>query len=163
MAARSNFRGFGELSAKLGALRDDKEIGKVLATGVRQALAPVKAKAKQLIPTGIDPHKSYKGRTLVPGFARRSIRSIVRTDRTKHKVTGRVGVRAEAFYAVQYVELGTVKMSPHPWLRPAFLSSEHAQIQALGDQLRAWIVGLAARHRSAGNEARAQTLESGLD
>jgi hypothetical protein len=34
-----------------------------------------------------------------------------------------LGVRPEAFYAVQFIELGTSKIPKRPWLEPAFRQS----------------------------------------
>jgi hypothetical protein len=39
-----------------------------------------------------------------------------------------MGVRREAFYAVQFLEFGTAKIPKNPWLRPAFASAQ-SQVQ----------------------------------
>lgn len=155
--AGARLEGFEDLAAKLKGLSDPKQIGKVLRTGVRQGMAEPKKKAQALIPVGIDAHKTYKGRLVAPGFAKRSIRVITKIARGGQMAYALLGVRAEAYYAVQYVELGTSKMAAHPWLRPAFLASRNPMIRAMGMELNAWIKGLAARKTGA---RRAQLLDN---
>lgn len=140
----SELKGVAELTKKLRELGhlDD---GKALRAGVRAAGRVVVNKAKALIPEGIDAHKTYKGRLVAPGFARRSIRSITVVSKDKQQATAVTGVRAEAFYASQFVELGTAKMAKRPWLRPAFHGSKPEQEKALADKLRAYILKVAAK------------------
>ncbi len=161
----SKFEGFAELSSKLATLSDDQTVASVLAPAIRAALIDVKKKAAAYLPDGIDPHKTYKGRTVAPGFARRSIRVLVKKHKTGEQVAGLIGVRAEAFYALQFVELGTSKMAARPWLRPAFLQSENAQIREIAQGMKAWIEDLARRHETtAGSKgaARAAVLRGGI-
>ena len=127
--------GVAELTRKLDAL-GKLEDGKALRAAVRAGIKPAEKKAKALIPVGIDAHKTYKGRLVAPGFARRSIRSITKLDRSKQKASAALGVRQEAFYAVQFVEIGTARQAAQPWLRPAFDSTLSQQQQAMADSLR---------------------------
>lgn len=117
---------------KLGKLED----GKALRSAGRAAGRVVAERARALIPKGDRPHRTYKGRIVGPGFASRNIRYIASLSKDKQKVTVVIGVRAEAFYAVQFVELGTSKMGKKPWLRPAFQSTIDQQQTALADHLR---------------------------
>lgn len=142
--AKSQFLGFDELAKKLSTLTSDEEIGKALSQAVRAALAEVVKDARSRIPVGTEAHRTYKGRLVAPGYARRSIRTLVRKDKTNHKVTGLVGVRAEAYYALQFVELGTSKMAAQPWLRPAFEASKDPAISQIGKGMRSWIEEKAA-------------------
>lgn len=130
--------GVAELMRKLGDLGalDD---GKVIRNATRAAGRVVADRARALIPKGTIEHRTYKGRLVAPGFASRSIRYIASLSKDKQKATVVVGVRSEAFYAVQFVELGTSKMERQPWLRPAFQSTTEQQQTAIADYLRKWI------------------------
>ena len=66
----------------------------------------------------------YTGRMVAPGFLKRNIgrKSILSADRTFVKVM--VGPRAEAFYGTQFVEIGTSRQPPRPWLVPAFTATK---------------------------------------
>jgi hypothetical protein len=162
--------GFDAVAAALRDLRDPKQTGKALLKGVRQGMQEPFKRAKELIPEGTEAH--YVGRwkgppgTLVhPGFARESIRVIAKADRDGQRAYALLGVRSFAYYAVQFVELGTSKMPAHPWLRPAFLGSRDPAIRMLGDGINEWISEVAAKHRSgakgyAGGAARADALDA---
>ncbi len=152
------FEGFGDLARTLGALSDPKQAGKVMAGGVREAMKDVKQRAAQLIPTGVEAHQVYSGRVVAPGFAKRNILLRVKRRDSEHRVIGRLGVALEAYYAVQYVELGTSKMAAQPWLRPAFLSSKDPTIRSIGEEVNNWIKGLAEHHTASGNIARGAQL-----
>lgn len=115
--------------------------GKALRRSARAAIQEPLQRARAAIPVGVDEHRTYKGRIVQPGFAKRSIRAIVTVSRDKKKVEAILGVKAEAFYAVQFVELGTTKTPARPWLRPAFQSSEAQQISTLSTELRNAITG----------------------
>ena len=47
-------------------------------------------------------------------------------------------VNADAFYAT-WVEYGTVKMSAHPYMRPAFEAKKSAAVDAMGTYLAFWL------------------------
>lgn len=127
--------GVAELTRKLDQL-GRLEDGKALRAGVRAGGRVVVKKAKELIPKGVDAHRTYRGRLVAPGFASRSIRAITVLSKDKQKASAVIGVRLEAFYAVQFVELGTSKMAKQPWLKPAFDSTLDAQQEALASSLR---------------------------
>jgi len=136
--------GVSELMKQLGELGalDD---GKAIRGATRAAGRIVAERARALIPKGTIPHRTYKGRLVAPGYASRNIRYIASLSKDKQKATVVVGVRSEAFYAVQFVELGTSKMERQPWLRPAFQSTIEQQQTAMADHLRAWIEKVAKR------------------
>src|SRR5262245_44899434 len=90
--------------------------GKALRRGVKAGMRPAQQRARAAIPVGVDAHRTYKGRKVTPGFARRSIRVIVKVSRDKQRAEAVLGVRAEAFYAVAFVEVGTSKTPAQPWL-----------------------------------------------
>lgn len=142
----SALEGTAELTKKLrqlGLLED----GKALRAGGRAAGRVVTSKAQGLIPVNKVNrlHRTYKGRLVSPGFAKRSIRYITVLSRDKQKVTVSIGVRKEAHYAVDFVEKGTSDMPAHPWLRPAFESTLNEQQKALGEHLKKVIEKIARR------------------
>lgn len=133
----SALEGAAELTKKLrelGRLED----GKALRAGGRAAGRVVTQKAQGLIPVNKvnKLHRTYKGRLVGPGFAKRSIRYITVLSRDKQKVTVSIGVRKEAHYAVDFVEKGTSEMEPQPWLRPAFAATVVEQQKALAAHLK---------------------------
>jgi HK97 gp10 family phage protein len=165
MPKKSPIIGFDELAKKLKTLKDPKEIGDAMKTEVRAVMLEVKATAAGLIPEGIDPHVTYKGRVVAPGFAKRSLRVVSRLDKKRGAAYAILGVRAEAFYAIQFVELGTSKMAAQPWLRPAFEQHADPAIRKVAQGLREWIVGIASKHSSgvySGGQARADQLLDSL-
>lgn len=111
------------------------ERGKALRRGLKAAMRPAQQRARAAIPVGIDKHRTYLGREVRPGFARRSIRVVVSVSRDKSRAVAVLGVKSEAFYAVQFVELGTSRTPAHPWLRPSFEATKHDQTQALAAEL----------------------------
>lgn len=145
-------KGVAELIAKL---RDIKSLddGKALRAGVRAGMRPALLAARSKIPIAKKPYKlskSYGGGTVQPGFAQKSIRMITTVSPDKQKATALLGVRKAAFFAVNFVELGTSKMSAQPWLRPAFYSTQEAQKQALADKLKAYLEKVAASSGTGG-------------
>lgn len=132
---RKGLEGVGELTRQLqnlGSLDD----GKALRTAVRAGMKPAYDKAKQLIPIGEVAHRTYKGRLVAPGFAQRSLKVVATLSKDRQKASAILGVSAEAFYAIQFVELGTSKMAAQPWFRPAFYGTREEQQSALADSLR---------------------------
>lgn len=113
--------------------------GEALLKAARAAAEPVLVKARDLIPVGVDQHKTYKGRVVAPGFAKRSIRIAARLSKDRKSASASVGVEPEAFYAVQFVELGTAKMAAQPWLTPAYESTREQQLALLNRQLKVFI------------------------
>jgi hypothetical protein len=58
-----------------------------------------------------------------------------------------VGVQKEAFYAVQFLELGTSKIPKRPWLEPAFRGAVSAVDAELQKRLKV-IIDRAAKRRA---------------
>jgi len=159
--------GFDELSQKLNTLSDPKEMGKALRSTVRNAMNDVKKVAAGLIPVGIDAHRTYKGRLVTPGFAKRSLKVVSTLDKRRGSASAILGVSSEAFYAIQFVELGTYKMAAKPWLRPAFNGSADKNIRKVAEGMREWIRGIADKHKVGvsgynGGEDRASQLLSSI-
>lgn len=114
----------------------DLERGRALRRSLRAAIKPALERAKASIPVGVDTHRTYKGREVQPGFARKNIRAVVSIARDKQSGAAILGIKNEAFYAVSFVEVGTSKAQAQPWLRPAFASTESQQTAALSTELR---------------------------
>jgi len=136
--------GFAELDAQLAAL-GDAVTGKALRGAVRAGGNVVKKQAQANIPVGSRMHKTYKGRWVAPGFSKRSLRVVTKLDRNKQRASAAIGVRAEAFYAALFVELGTAKNPARPWLRPAMANTQAAQIDAMGAAMRRAILRAAKK------------------
>lgn len=147
MAGAVNVEGLKELSAKL------KELGETVAArnlkgAAKDAMLPTEQAAKANIPVGSILHKTYKGRTVTPGFAQRSVKRAVTSARgSKNIVKAMVGVAREAFYAVAFLERGTSKMPARPWLVPAFESTQGQVLQLFKESLKKRIERAAKRRK----------------
>lgn len=124
-----------DLTAKLSAM-GKLEDGKALRTAVKAGIRPVFAQAKANIPKSPEFVKTYKGRLVGPGFASRNIRTISQLKPAEGIARASVGVRAEAFYAVNYVERGTKKQKAQHWLTDAAEQTLSQQDAAVADSLQ---------------------------
>ena len=122
-------KGARDLDQKLAELGKTIE-DKLVRAAVREALKPSLAAAKSSIPKGSKMHKTYKGRRVAPGFAARSLRRVVGKPQGG-KIRAALGVSQEAYYALQFLEVGTIHISPRPWLRPAFDSTKDTALDVL--------------------------------
>lgn len=113
----------------------DLQRGRILRKGLRTAIQPALQRAKADIPVGVDAHRTYKGRDVQPGFARKNVRAIVSIARDKQSGVAVLGVRSEAFYAVSFVEVGTSKAAAQPWLVPAFNGTKPKQTAELATEI----------------------------
>lgn len=128
--------GMRELSAQLATLGGKVGL-KALRAATRNAATPIVRAARLRVPVGTRAHRSYKGNLLTPGYARRSIKKTVRRrGRGRTVAIVDVGVRPEAFYAVQFLEVGTAKMAARAWLVPAFEAARDDVEQRLSAQLK---------------------------
>jgi HK97 gp10 family phage protein len=127
--------GVADLEKKLKALGEVASVP-ILRKATRAGIKPAFVKAQDTIPVGADAHRTYKGRLVAPGFARRSMRIVTRASEDGRKVSAAIGVRKEAFYAVLFVELGTSKMAARPWLRTSMSSTKDDQERAFADVLK---------------------------
>lgn len=128
--------------------------GKALRGAATFATTPVVRKARARIPIGTKVHKTYRGRYVSPGFASRNVKKKNTLSRDKTTAWSSVGVKAEAFYAVQFVELGYRaqkvggkrshkrgtsrgrRIAPQRWLEPSFDSSQQVILDRLKTKLR---------------------------
>ncbi len=136
-ASRAGLTGVAQLNAQLAALGEATR-KRALRAAVRAAGNVVVRAARTKAPVGTEPHKTYKGRLVAPGFAKRSVRQVVRLNREGDTASAAIGVRAEAFYATQFVEVGMPSrgIPAQPWLRPALAESQEAAEAALAASLR---------------------------
>lgn len=108
---------------QLGAVASVPIMKKAVRAGIRPALQ----RARQTAPKGSVAHRTYKGRLVAPGFGSRSIRTITTVSQDKRTFSAALGVRQEAFYMVNFIEIGTAKMPAQPWLRPAMAATKDQQ------------------------------------
>lgn len=143
--------GLAELDRKLLELGNPKAQGAALRASVSKAMKTVKAKAQANIasvsPGLAEIHRTYKGRLVGAGFASRSLTVVTRLSRDKQQATAMLGVKREAFYAINFLELGTSRTPPHPWLVPAFQASRKSAVAEVADVLRKRIKRIAGKGR----------------
>lgn len=125
---RDATRAITELGAKF-AVKELK--GTVVA-----ALEEVEHKARARIPRGTEPHRTYRGRLVSPGYAISTLHIETGVNKRTGAVFAALGVGREAFYAVQFQELGTRFHPAQPWLRPSFEESEDSMLRGVADELR---------------------------
>src|SRR5690606_28668844 len=90
-------------------------------------------------------HRTYKSRLVTAGFASRNLRMITRMSRYKQMAQSVLGVRKEAFYALQFFELRTAKIPRQPWLTPAFYQSRDRMLAKVGEAMRKRIERIARK------------------
>jgi HK97 gp10 family phage protein len=136
--------GVEELTRKLREM-GDAVAGKALRNAARAALVPALERARRIVPEGTVVHKTYKGRIVTPGFAARSIR--IKSVRTRDRGIGiaLLGVKPEAYYALQFVELGTSKQPARPWLSTAFEHTRTEQLESLKAALKRSLIRAAKK------------------
>lgn len=140
--------GAADLFKKLTQLHD-LDGNNILRSAARAGMAVTYKNAKARLAV-IGAHserafRTYRGRLVAPGFASRNVRLITtRPKGTNGDAIAILGVRKEAYYAVQFLEIGTSKMAAQPWLRPAFYGTKEQQLAAMSDYLHRRIVKIAA-------------------
>lgn len=138
---------------KLRALASSKEQAAALRASVREPMKEVmkvaQANIARISPGKRELHRTYKGRLVSAGFAARNIRLIVVMSKDKQAAWALLGVRKEAFYALQFFELGTAFIPKEPWLLPAFFSSKDRSVKGIAEVLRERIEKI-ARKRAGG-------------
>jgi hypothetical protein len=144
--------GLRDLDRKLNAL-SAKARGPILLEAVTAAGKKVVAEATARCPEG-EIHrlaKTYKGNLVFhPGFAKRNVAMKAFLSRDKKAASVIIGVRREAFYAINFVELTTSRRTGTPWLQPSFEATKDQQIDAFGMVLWDRLSNVARRHRNYG-------------
>lgn len=129
-AESPHLSGAADLYKKLTVL-GGLDSGNLIRGSVRAGMNAAKKAAKERIPVGTEAFRTYTGRLVAPGFASRNIKMITVLSKDKTTATAILGVSKEAYYAVQFVEMGTSKMAAQPWLRPAFYATSGAQQEGM--------------------------------
>lgn len=133
--------GFADLVTRLQQL-GKLEDGRALRTAAKAGVKPIFNQAKINIPKSAETVRTKrkgvdgKGRIVGPGFASRNIRTISQLRPAQGIARASVGVRADAYYAVQFVEKGTKKQKKNPWLEEASAQTIDAQIEAVKTSLQ---------------------------
>ena len=147
MAGAVRVEGLKELSDKLAAL-GEAVAARNLKAAAKDAMLPTELEARARVPVGSGIHKTYKGRTVTPGFAQRSIKRVAWAQRgAKNIVKAAVGVAREAFYAVAFLERGTSKMPARPWLVPSFEATQNQVLTRFSASLKKRIERAAKRRK----------------
>jgi len=153
----SELKGVAELSAKLRKLGPAIG-GKALRSAAFKATTPALQAARAAAPAGRDeysgeysdgpgkprrvrtvrpyPGKTYKGRLKMPGYASRNLRRVSYFSPDRTAVSVHLGVRREAFYALSFVEFGTSRTPPRPWLEPTWRALQSTTLARLAEMLR---------------------------
>lgn len=131
----SELEGLRDLSKQLSKLGANLG-GKALRSAAMRSTLPVVKQARSNAPVGSIPHFTYKGRLVGPGFLSRSVARKSRLSRDKRTAIVLIGVKPEAFYGVQFVELGTSRVAPRPWLSKALESRQREVTGLLGQRLK---------------------------
>lgn len=131
----SQLEGVKELTGKITEL-GAKFAAKELRGVTKDALEEAEHVARTRLKPGTEPHKTYKGRLVSPGFALSTLHIETFVDKARGVVSAVLGVAREAFYAALFVELGTSKDKAQPWLQPSFEQSKDPMLRKLADSLR---------------------------
>lgn len=132
----STLEGVAQLTRQLEAL-GSLEDGKALRRAVKAGIKPALIRAQQIIPVGTMPHRLTNKLLVNYGYAKANLRTISTINAAKNIASGILGVRKLAFYALQFVELGTRKMAASPWIRRALLESRDDCEAAFMDSIAA--------------------------
>lgn len=145
----TGLEGVAALTKKLiemkGALAA-RELRGVAKTAIEEA----EHLARSRIPQGTEPHKTYRGRLVSPGFAVSTLHVETYIDKRTGSAVAALGTSREAFYATLFVELGTANTPAQPWLRPAFEESEDPMLRLIASDLRARVEKIAKRRAKGG-------------
>jgi hypothetical protein len=133
----SGLEGVAELSRQLSGLGAAFSVP-ILRAAVRAGIKPAQDRWVETIWKGNTAHRTYKGRLVAPGFSSRNTRVVTKVETGGTVVSAALGVRKEAFYAVQFIEreLGNSKHVAQPSLRAAMAATKDEQEAALAAKLR---------------------------
>lgn len=142
----SELKGAREFSMYLNAM-GKKISGRVLRKAVKTAGQLVVNEAIPNVPVGEQrdgqdfQKETYKGRLVWhPGFAQKNVRQKPFVSRDRKKAGTLIGVAPEAFYAINFVEMGASRQAAQPWLRPAFAAKKSEMLSVLtktmGDEIK---------------------------
>ena len=133
--AETQIKGLKQLSQALKELGAAAG-GKALRSAVGVAMTPVMQEARRNVPVGTVEHKIHTGERVSPGFAKKSLRKRTRISRDKTRAVATVGLKGEAFYAVQFQEYSTYGRAPNKWLSNAMYRSRRTVERRLQEKLK---------------------------
>lgn len=149
----SRVTGFPEFRRALAAVKKESGV-KVLKSALKDAARPAVNAMRSRAPVGSKGHRTHRGRLVAPGFLKRSIRTVSTVDigtasaiRSRARVSALIGVRAEAFYGVSFVEGGTKFQRPQPWFESSFESKQRQMTERFRKRLRLHVERAAKRGR----------------
>lgn len=145
----SQLEGVADLTKKLTEMRGALA-AKDLRGVVKEAITEAEHKARARIPQGSQPHITYRGRLVSPGYAISTLHVETFINKRTGAAVATLGVGREAFYATLFVELGTARMPAQPWLRPSFEESEDGMLRSIAAELRKRVERIAKKQARAG-------------
>jgi len=87
---------------------------RIVRSAMNAALNPGLKAVRAAAPRGTEQHKTYKGRTVAPGFLSRSAKKSTRLNRGTNRVLGKISFKPEAFYG-SFGEFGTKNQPADPF------------------------------------------------
>jgi HK97 gp10 family phage protein len=153
VATGATLEGVAELTAKLNELGVQVAARELRGTA-KEALEIAEHKARSLMPQGEEPHKTYRGRLVSGGYALTTLHIETKLDKRTGSAVATLGVGREAFYAVQFVELGTAHMAARPWLRPALEGSQNEMLEQISKSLKTRVERATKSAKRAAQRAR---------
>lgn len=136
--------GLKELTKKLNQL-ETKLAGKTLRSAVVQASLPAFRAIKLAAPVGTGAHRTYKGNLVGPGFLKRSVKRVSKINKRTGTVSVAIGVRAEAFYGIAFLDRGTIRITGRSWFKRNFVDNRSKMERRLVERLRAKIEQIARK------------------
>ncbi len=126
--------GLKELNQKLAKLGPEIE-KKALKSGIAKASTLAVRNIRSAAPVGKVYHKTYRDRIVSPGFLKRSIAK--RTRFRQGVATAFIGVKAEAFYGVTFLEKGKPSQIAKykGWFTKAFERSEDQMLGKFSEEV----------------------------
>ena len=106
--------GMRALTLKLAKLSKgmDVKTGPQFRSILFKTTTPVLRQMQAKIPVGTEAHRTYRKRLVAPGFAQRSFRRLTgKKYINRGKLSIAMGLRAEAFYAIRFYDLGPYTIS----------------------------------------------------
>lgn len=144
MATRSTLEGVATLTKQLIEL-GSLDNGNVLRGAVRAGMGPAFDRYIQMIPIGTEAHRTYRGLLVAPGFAKEHVKRATTVNGAKNVASCVLGVSKEAYYILQYVEVGTRYQKPQPNLRAAFSETRDAGEEKLRAYLQKAVIKAAGK------------------
>ena len=139
MATRSTLEGVAQLTKQLQALGklDD---GKPLRAATRAGMKFAFNRALATMPVGTEPHRTYDGLLVAPGYAKTTLRIITTLNQQKNIGSAIMTVNKRAYYEVLFVEFGTRYQPAQPWFRRSFFDARNDAENAFRQVLEAAVL-----------------------